>query len=429
MRYNGFDCVTADEAKGGMTLHDRSVKTLLFCILLCCVSSFALWGCTRRDTVNRSSVGTTAVSGEAYSVSQDASGDAKMAVVCSADADAGTMSFKDLESGWTDVCAYDSDTVFTSRYGERITPDQIETGDLVDYSKRTADGRLAAVDISYDSWEFEDVTGLRYDASAGKIYVHGDAYDYSDSTLVIHDGTSLNRGDLALSAIDSCDRVTCRGYKGRIFSVTLESGHGYVRLSDYTTYLGGMLEIGGVVSPVTENMLLTVPVGTWTLEIDKDGQMGTRDVVVSLEQEQTVNLANLTIIAERKGVFHFNLEPAQSTVMIDGTEYPGRNEVMVPFGKHRVVVSAVGYKSYNGTIDLKSAYMNVNVQLEPLDSDSASSADAGRRSSTSSASTTERRRTTENPETTVPAPETEAIPDDEPETSGDETGAAAVTTG
>lgn len=422
MSYNYFDCVTADGAKGGMTLHDRSVKTLFFCILLCCAASFVFGGCTRRDSVKGSSAGTAAPSSDGLAVSQDASGDARMAVICSADAAAGTMSFRDLDSGWTDVCVYDSDTVFTSRYGERITPDQVDTGDLVNYSKRTGDGRLAAVDISYDSWEYEDVTGLRYDASAGKIYVHGESYDYSDSTLVISDGTSLKRSDLSLPDIDSCDRVTCRGYKGRIFSVTLESGHGYVRLSDYTTYLGGMLEIGGVVSPVTENMRLTVPVGTWTLEIDKDGQMGTRDVVVSLEQEQTVNLANLTIIAARKGVFHFNLDPAQSTVMIDGTEYPGRTEVMLPFGKHRVAVSAVGYKSYNGTIGLKSAYMNVNVKLEPLNS--ASSADADAEKGRPSSVTTEGRRTTENPETTVPAPETEAIPNDEPETSGNGTEAA-----
>ena len=196
--------------------------------------------------------------------------------------------------------------------------------------------------------------------------------------------------NILLSDISQYDTVTCRGYKGKIYSVTVTSGHGYVRLSGYSTYIGGMIVIGDVMADVTKDMVLTVPAGEWTLEIDKDGTMGTKQIVVEQNVEQTVNLADLTIVACQKGIFHFVLSPANATITIDDVEYSGRTEFMLEYGVHKIVVSAVGYKSYNGTINLQVPYMNINVGLVTLDADDESTADTStKKNSTSSATTQE----------------------------------------
>ena len=208
---------------------------------------------------------------------------------------------------------------------------------------------------------------------------------------------------IKLTDISKYDKVTCRGYKGKIYSVTVTAGHGYVRLSDYSTYIGGMVVIGEVMEEVTKDMLLAVPVGEWTLEIDKDGKMGTKQIVVEQNVEQTVNLADLTIVACEKGIFHFVLSPANATITIDDVEYNGRTEFMLEYGVHKVVVSAVDYKSYNGTINLNVPYMNINVELEPLDSDDDSTADTSvttqTTTTTTASQTTEASTTTQSSET------------------------------
>ncbi len=175
------------------------------------------------------------------------------------------------------------------------------------------------------------------------------------------------KNNLNLSAIDPCDTVTCWGYKGLICSVILNSGHGYVRFSSYSTYLGGMVAIGDVIAPVTEDMVLTVPEGEWTLEIDKNGKMGTKDIIVAQNQDQTVNLASLMIIANKKGILHFITDPADCTIIIDNVEYTGKTNFSLDYGLHKVQVVAVDYKAYNGTIYVNTAFANVNVKLVKID--------------------------------------------------------------
>jgi hypothetical protein len=175
------------------------------------------------------------------------------------------------------------------------------------------------------------------------------------------------KNNLNLSAIDPCDTVTCWGYKGLICSVILNSGHGYVRFSSYSTYLGGMVAIGDVIAPVTEDMVLTVPEGEWTLEIDKNGKMGTKDIIVAQNQDQTVNLASLMIIANKKGILHFITDPVDCTIIIDDVEYTGKTNFSLDYGLHKVQVVAVDYKAYNGTIYVNTAFANVNVKLVKID--------------------------------------------------------------
>jgi hypothetical protein len=84
-------------------------------------------------------------------------------------------------------------------------------------------------------------------------------------------------------------------------------------------------------------------------------------------------------------------------------EYEGRTDFLLDYGEHKVSVSAVGYKAYNGTVTLRSAYMNVNVELTLLDSSSDPSADT---SSTTAATATTQVTTTVVQATTEATEET-----------------------
>ncbi len=381
------------------------LKRLTCLVLIAFAVIIVASGCTRR--VRRGS-GKNKVSDNAVTT-EVASSDAQgSAVIADIDYINEELALKDIDSEWTYHVKYDVDTDFQTRFGEVMSPEQIKIGEIADVCYDRALYRLKSLRISIDAWQYEDVKGLTYNQSNNTITVKGETFPY-DNGLVLRDDTigqmtleevnGLVREDeaskdasdeadededkekekavvnnMALSEIDPCDTVTCWGYKGRICSVILTSGHGYVRLSSYSSFVGGMVAIGDVVSPVTEDLVMAVPVGDWTLEIDKDGRMGTKDVSVHQNEDQTVNLASLIIIASKKGLLHFITDPEGCTITIDGKDYEGRSNFSLDYGLHRVVVAQVGYKAYNGTIYVNTAYANVNVTLNKLDDDEESEA-------------------------------------------------------
>lgn len=443
-------------------------KVLLVCGMAG-LSVCLLGGCTKRHPSRLKQPDVSS----AASVTEDTKSEGILGVVSKVDIEKSRITFRDISNGWVYTVDYDSLTKMESKFGELLDISQLEIGEIIDVRLDASAKYAQSIKVSYDAWEFENVKGLTYNQSENTITIMGKDYLYS-SSLVVHDATGAhdeekedtkesaqdasvpvseetkNSADskdlksensvqstddkvqeqssagetqedkdqpdgLLLSDIVKQDVVTCRGYKGRICSVTLNSGHGYVRLKDDTFYLGGMIAIGGVIENVSKNMLLTVPVGEWTLEVDKDCKMGTKGIVVNQNEEQTVSLSDLTIVASKKGIFHFEITPPDATITIDGVDYNGRTDFMLEYGKHKVEVSAVDYKSYNGTIDLKSAYMNIAVTLESLKSDEDSKADT---SNTSESTTTQG----SSSQTTAATSQSAAV--SEPETASE----SAVTT-
>lgn len=365
-------------------------------------------GCTKR---NQTKTGSTQADSQTGSTTQDSvEGERLLGVISDIEREQSVFSVADVNSGWVYKVIYTPSTDFLSRFGEPLAADQLEIGELIDIVWDDARTTAKSIQVSYDAWEYEDVMGLSYNQRDNSITIRGETFIYQNS-LVLYDKTreqdeaaSLEetgaspaaeaeerqgiasgegqeaasadadltpgrRNAITLQEISNQDTVTCRGYKGKICSVVVNKGHGYVRLSNYSTYIGGTIAIGGVIEPVVKDMVLTVPVGNWTLEIDKDGKMGTKDIVVVQNEDQTVNLASLMIVATRRGIMQFHVTPEDCVITIDGKEYREQTKFVLEYGKHKVSVSAVDYKAYNGTITLQSAYMNVNVELTKFSED------------------------------------------------------------
>lgn len=392
----------------------RKQKQLCICMLF--LACFCLLeGCTRRNSnANHQTQQQNSASTEQLA------GDTVTGVISNIDVGTSQISISDVNSGWIYRFGYNAYTSMISRYGEPIAIQQLEIGEIIDVVYNPNQQIALSIQVSYDAWEYEEVTGLTYNQKENHIWVMGEEYTYNAS-LVLYDKTQEDttgdaasadavaddtasgdavKSQITLSDISDQDTVTCRGYKGKICSVVVNSGHGYVRLSGYSTYIGGMIAIGNVIQPVTKDMVLTVPVGNWTLEIDKDGKMGTKDIVVSQNVEQTVNLANLTIIACRRGIMHFNTTPSNCVITIDGVDYEGRTDFRLEYGTHKVVVGAVGYKSYNGTITLNSAYINVNVELTELEEEESTAQTSSTTEKAKSATTRKQSTTQSSSQTT-----------------------------
>ncbi|MBQ8412137.1 MAG: PEGA domain-containing protein, partial [Lachnospiraceae bacterium] len=164
--------------------------------------------------------------------------------------------------------------------------------------------------------------------------------------------------------INTEDQVTLNLYGGRLVSVVVELGHGYVRLDNQDTYVGGLVEIGyDVIVPVTTDMLLTVREGTYTLRINKNGYSQSKEVTVTKGKE---TLVDLTSIAIPTGTMIFEITPADATLYINGEKQSSHSFTSV-YGTYSIKIEAEGYDTFRGSVKLSNSLKSYDVQLVKID--------------------------------------------------------------
>ena len=81
--------------------------------------------------------------------------------------------------------------------------------------------------------------------------VNGVQYRLADDLAVLSDGELIELMD-----INSVDALTLRGFDYEIHSICVDRGHGYLRLKNDESFIGGWIEVGSeLIVPITKNML------------------------------------------------------------------------------------------------------------------------------------------------------------------------------
>ena len=151
--------------------------------------------------------------------------------------------------------------------------------------------------------------------------------------------------------------------------ITVERGHGYVRLSGQDNFVDGFVEIGtAVIKRVTEEMLLVVPEGDYTLYISKNGMAGSEDISVKAGEETLVDVSKFEVNKDKEtGKIIFTISPAKAELYIDQEKTLYDEPVELTCGIHQIRVQADGYKTLTQYIKVGTATANLNVELEESD--------------------------------------------------------------
>ena len=240
------------------------------------------------------------------------------------------------------------------KYGDLMTMSNVELGSIVNATYDASRDKLISLYISGDSnvSKVEEVSGAVFDFIENTVRINGTTYTMSADVMAFSDNV-----EIAVNEICSEDQLTVWMYNDKICSFYVELGHGYVKLSDYASYMGGTVEIGyDVIVPVTEDMLLTVREGTYELRISKGGDVGTKTVKVIKNQEIQVSLADIAIEPKQTGSILFKVTPANATVYIDGRRVNTEGAIELVYGKHKIYIVADGYDSYSATFTVSYAY-------------------------------------------------------------------------
>lgn len=338
--------------------------------------------------------------------------DSLIAVIQSIDFEEGIMTFLDIDSGKQYELLYNSGVDVRNKYDEIMSGNLLSVGQIVDITYNTKNNKLLEISIDADAWEVREISGFTFDRANHQAVILNRTYQYTSDLVIYSDGELITDSEVCRE-----DQLTARGYGGKLISITVDLGHGYVKLEDYDTYIGGMIEIGyDVIVPVTEDMILTVREGNYKLKITKGTNSGYKSIAVTRNEENTVSLKELQIAPDSVGSIYFDVSPAQARVMIDGETIDTESPIELTYGRHQIQVTAEGYDTKEGYFTVDAAYRIMTIELDASDdaeddSDSSSedetsasestSTETSTSSSSSESATTEESVTTETTGNTV----------------------------
>lgn len=144
---------------------------------------------------------------------------------------------------------------------------QLQEGDIVDVTFLKSQKHLTSMQLAQTAWQYEDVEHYEMNTVRNEVAIGEEVFQLSKDTQYFSQGHSIEKMDL-----NPADILTFHGIDSTVLSVTVEKGHGYLRLVNDENFVGGWLEIGQTqIVRITEDMLVTVPEGSYQVDISYNG--------------------------------------------------------------------------------------------------------------------------------------------------------------
>lgn len=285
---------------------------------------------------------------------------ADTAVVLSVDEEIEYITFMNIATGKQYTLAYDGTTYVKDKYESPMTMSQIKAGDIVDITFLKSKKRLASVQLSQEAWVYTgvenyDLGGINKTATIGS-----NTYSLSDDVVVISEGQRKEVMDIVEK-----DILTVSGIGHNIYSISVEKGHGYLRLANDSALIGGWIEVGNaVIQQITENMLLAVPEGSYQVVVSNGNSSSVKEVVIERNKEVILDVGDVVKEEDKTGRILFSVDPSTATVSIDGEEVDISKEIELSYGIHKVYMEAEGYQTLTKYIQVGSAYASISFVME-----------------------------------------------------------------
>lgn len=297
---------------------------------------------------------------------------ADTAILVSVDDKESTMTFYNMELDRNYTLSYDGMTCFYDKYSTPLAFSQVEVGNIVDVTFLKSSKRLNTLMYSPDSWEYKEVSRFQIDERRRVITLGNENYKYTDNLKIIQDGK-----EVTLMDINTVDELSVRGLGKTVETIRIDKGHGYLRLAGDENMIGGYIEYGTVVRQITEDMLLTVPEGTYDVTVSNKGNEAVLDVTVEKNEELTLDLSEYkqeTFV--QKGKVIFTLNPADATLYIDGKEVDTSLPVDLEYGIHQVMAKKEGYVTTTSYLKVAEESAGISITLDQETKKTVSGSDA-----------------------------------------------------
>lgn len=285
---------------------------------------------------------------------------ADTAVVVEKDEEKSEITFQNMELGKQYTLAFNGATTINDQYSESMSMAQIEEGDLVDITFLKEKKRLNSIQLSTQGWQLTDVSRYTIDELAKQMVIAEDVYKLTEDTVIVSSGKQAEVMD-----INAADVLKVNGVGHNIYSIVVDKGHGYLRLTNDEYFVGGWIEVGqSVIQQVTEDMLLVVPEGSYEVQISNKGNGGTKKVVINRNEEVELDVGDLKGEEPQFGTVLFTVSPSDAEIYIDGQKVDISQAVTLEYGIHQMMAKADGYDTITQYIKVGQEAAGIDVTME-----------------------------------------------------------------
>lgn len=272
-----------------------------------------------------------------------------------------TITFYNLVKERSYTLNFDGTTGLYDKYGSSVSMEQMAEGDIVDIRFLKSKKMLASMKKSNSSFTLDDVTKFSINEKTKEITVGENTYRITGDLLVFSKGKQVETMD-----INQVDTLKVQGIDRTVYSVSIEKGHGYLRLKNDEYFWGGWIEVGQeIIRPVEEGMLLVVPEGKYDVLLSAKGISGTKKVTVKRDKETELDLGDLKKETVKKfGTLIIAVSPDTAEVYIDGQAVDTSAPIEAEYGIHQLMARAEGYQTVTKYIKVGQESATIEVVME-----------------------------------------------------------------
>ncbi len=264
-----------------------------------------------------------------------------------------------IERGEERTFSYSLATTVTDKHGSAMIMQQIAPGDIVTVRYNNELEKLGSLQQSAESFVFSQMQKYRLDKKKGTVDIGSDTYSISKNVKVFSDGRQID-----ISQVLKQDELTFKGINHEVTSILVDKGHGYLDLADEEALLGGWIEVGQtVISTISEDMLITVPEGEYTVRVTAGKIEEVNQVTIERDKETKLSFGHIETEKPTSGKVTFSITPVNAYVYVDDVEIDPTYAIRLPFGIHKLTAKADGYDTLSKYFEVTGEDLQVKMNL------------------------------------------------------------------
>lgn len=264
----------------------------------------------------------------------------------------------DTDDGKTSMYSVGQDIAVTLEDGKNESTSYVSRGDIAYFGVSKETDEIVKIEYSNTVWEKAGFKNIEMDEGNRTISNGTVKYTYDDNSIFIYNGDFITAKDLC-----SEDVVTLRGIKNTVWSVNVEKYHGYIKLENVDKIEDAVITIDGK-KVEFENNKAVVSAGTHSLGIS-GSNIDTLNVDIHITAGEVYSV-DMASVQEKTGVLTLSVNIDDCIIIVDGKQVQKDSPVVLSMGTYTVSVSAEGYKTYTGTVEINEPLVQMSIEMEKI---------------------------------------------------------------
>lgn len=269
----------------------------------------------------------------------------------------------DTQVGKTGFYTVGESVTVTKEDGRKAAYSSVERGDILHIGLSKDTKEIVSIEYNSDVWEKEEFENIELNTSNKTISNGITTYNYDKNTLFIYNGDFIKDEDLSKE-----DVVNLKGIGDMVWTVEVEKYHGFIELENVDRIENPKITIDGKNIEFVDNKA-PVSVGTHSLGIS-GANIDTLTVDIHITAGETYPV-DMAAVQEKTGVLMLSVNVDNSIIVVDGKQVAAETPVVLKLGSYPISVSAEGYKTYSGTVNINEPLVETNIALEKIEIETA----------------------------------------------------------